>query len=359
VLQQWFLGYIDMYNYVISLIKSRFKEELEENSKIKLIDLEMDLNITKIKKKATITKKSLQEKYGINMHVLDYALTDAIAMFKSKISNLKNGHIRKSKLKYLKRTKNNKLIKIEKYLCQDNSFCVSDLGSYMKTKPSINFKETITTVGIVQYDTKKNKYYLLARKQIINESNNNDEYDSNMKSYNDIIETSNEYLKFIKKNKIDTDISIVKKLNKEMDTNKRRLNKEKIYKNKMKFKHNKNTNDNVLSIDPGIRTFLTCLSNDHLLEIGTKISTIIKRKLRFIDNINKNAMIPAKEKIKIINRTEEKIKNKINDYHWKIINYLSSNYSHVLVGNFSTKQMGENDVNKMLKRIVKLDVFIV
>jgi len=351
VLQQWFNGYIDMYNYVINLIKNRFREELKENSKIKLIDLEIDLNISKIKKKATFTKERLREMYSINMHILDYAITDAIAMFKSKVSNLKNGHIRKSKLKYLKKTKNNKIIKIEKYLCRDNSFCVTELGSFMKTKPFINFKETVTTVAIVQYNVKKDKYYLLVRQQIINDLNNDTDHDAKMKSYNEIVQTSNEYLSFIKKNKLNTDTTIVKNLNKKMDLNKRRVNKERTYQNKIKFKNNKLLNKDILSIDPGIRTFLTCLSNNHLLEIGTKLAVSLKRKLKAIDKINDNNSIPKKEKDKLINRTEEKIKNKVNDYHWKIVNYLSSNYSHILIGNFSTKRMGEGDVNKMLKRI--------
>jgi hypothetical protein len=352
VLQEWFLGYIDMYNYVISLIRCQFIKELSGNCNFKLVDLEIDLNIGKIKKKATKIKENLRKKYNINMHILDYALTDAIAMFKSKISNLKNGHIKKSKLKYLKKMKNNKIIKIEKQICGNNSFCMSELGSFMKTKPSINFKTAITTVAIVQYDTKKDKYYLLVRSNIQYDSDSK-EYEERIKFYDDKIETSNEYLNFIKKNKLKTDTSIIKKLNKELDLNKRRLNKEKIYQNKMKFKNNKKQNNTVLSIDPGIRTFLSCLSNDHLLEIGKKIAVTIKRKLKSIDNINKNETIPKKEKDKIINRTEEKIKNKINDYHWKIVNYLSSNYSHILVGNFSTKKMGESDVNKMLKRIAK------
>ena len=39
------------------------------------------------------------------MHILDYAIIDATAMIKSKISNIKNGYQFKSKLKYLKKSK--------------------------------------------------------------------------------------------------------------------------------------------------------------------------------------------------------------------------------------------------------------
>jgi hypothetical protein len=262
VLQKWFIAYIEMYNFVIDLIKTDFKKELAINSKIKLIDLEIDINIGKLKKKAVNEKNYLRNKYSVNMHILDYALTDAIAMFKSKISNLKNGHIRKSKLKYLKKTKNNRIIKIEQYLCSNSSFCVSELGSEMKTKPNINFKETIKRVGIVQYNQKKNKYYLLVRTDIIHDSTKNEDIieTNQLKLYEGIISTSKKYLKFIK-NKLDNNINIdaVKNLNKKMDVNKRRLVKNRIYQNKKKFKNDKSNDKKPLSIDPGIRTFLTFL----------------------------------------------------------------------------------------------------
>ena len=54
---------------------------------------------------------------------------------------------------------------------------------------------------------------------------------------------------------------------------------------------------------------------------------------------------------KLVRRTELKIKNKINDYHWKIINYLTDNYNHILIGNFSTKKFVESKTSPILKRI--------
>ena len=47
----------------------------------------------------------------------------------------------------------------------------------------------------------------------------------------------------------------------------------------------------------------------------------------------------------------DKIKNKINDYHWKIIDYLTANYIHILIGNFSSKKFMESKNNPMLKII--------
>ena len=356
VLQKWFNAYIEMYNYVITYIKKQWKKALSKNKHIKIIDLEIDLNISKIKKQASTEKEYLRNKYSINMHILDYALSDAIAMFKSKISNLKNGYIKKSRLKYLKKSKNNKTIKIENMLCNDNSFCVSELGNYMKSKPNINYKEKITMVGIVQYNKKKDKYYLLVREEIINNNSNENIVDKwlDNKLYDNVIQTSNEYLKTIKNTKKNIDVTVVKKLNKKINLNKRRNKREEKYNNKMKFKNNNLKNsqkEDLLSIDPGIRCFLTCVSNNHLLEIGDNLASKIKRKLRSIDNINNNAMMYKKEKERIIDRIKNKIHNKVNDYHWKIIHYLTSHYNHIMIGNFSTKDMGESNIKPMLKRI--------
>ena len=38
--------------------------------------------------------------------------------------------------------------------------------------------------------------------------------------------------------------------------------------------------------------------------------------------------------------------------HWQIVNYLTTNYNHILLGSYSTKEMVENNKsNKMNKRI--------
>ena len=45
----------------------------------------------------------------------------------------------------------------------------------------------------------------------------------------------------------------------------------------------------------------------------------------------------------------------IEDTQWKIANYLTTNYKLVIVGNFSTKKMGEQKkISKMLKRIASI-----
>ena len=349
IFNNWFNAYIEMYNHIINKIKNKFKEESHKNLGLKLVDFKLNMNIGQLKKEAVNEKKFLNEKYNINMHILDYAISDALAMYKSKISNLKNGHIKKSRLRYLKKTKANKIFKIENHLCNSTSFCSSIVGKQLKTKPNINFKEKIKIVGIVQYDSKKDKYYLLVREHIINKQEN--KFDKEIGMLDLINKTSNDYLNFIKKNKVKTDLNIIKNLNKQMDLNKRKIKMKNQRENKKQYRKKETKNKNEISIDPGIRTMFTGISNDHVIEIGKNISEKIKRKIKFMDNIRNNIIINGKRKERIIKRTEEKLKNKINDYHWKIIDYMVKNYKHIIIGNFSTKQMGEGKISKMTKRI--------
>lgn len=359
VFQKWFLAYIDAYNLVIKKIKDEFKKQLTINKKFKIINLKIDLNINNLKKEFSINKSNISDKSNINMHILDYAIGDAIAMFKSKISNLKNGHVKKTQIRYLKRTKSNKIFKIENYLCKHSTFCPSELGQTIKTCPQIDFKNEINIVGIIQYNKHTNEYSLLVRKRIMNktEKETND-YNKSIQLYDNCLHTSKEYLKLIKSTK-KTDINCdpVKNLNKQLNSSKRKLTNDYVYSNEVSYKRKQSTNANanantkIVAIDPGIRTFLTGVSNDHTIEIGSNIGHQIKHELKFIDKITNNDNLDNLKKTKLLLKTRNKLKNKINDYHWKIINHLICNYNHILIGNFSTKSMGESNMYKMTKRI--------
>ena len=306
IFKKWFSAYIEMYNLIIKKIKIAFRALLLIDPKAKLTDLKIELNISKLKKEFSVNKENLQTKYDINMHILDYAMTDAIAMYKSKITNLRKGHIKKSRLRYLKQTKKTKIFKVENMLCQDYSFCSTKLGKFIQTNPTINFKQDTEIVGIVQYNETTNEYRYLARKRIFVETIKNKIYPKS--------EAKN-------------------------------IDNEKIYKMKQ------SKNENVISLDPGIRTFMTGISNKNIIEIGTNMSKTIQTKISRLDKIINNPDIHSQKKDKLAKRIRLKIKNIVDDYHWKIIKYLVDNYGHILIGNFSTKKMGQSDQQKIIKRI--------
>ena len=105
-----------------------------------------------------------------------------------------------------------------------------------------------------------------------------------------------------------------------------------------------------VTFDGGIRTFLSGLANNEVLEIGTNMQADITARLKQIDRIQTLNMSKGKKK-KIVQKKYDKIKNRVNDIHWKIINYLITNYKNILIGNFSTKSMCETKINSMIKRV--------
>lgn len=363
IINSWMDGYIDIYNSIIYLIKCEFKKKLEENKNFKLINLKVDLNISKLKKQFSDKKKQIIKSTKINSHILDYAICDAVAMFKSKVSNLRNGHIKKSKLRYLRKTKSNKIIKIENHLCSNNSFSSKIMGNTVKTFPQINFKNDIKIVGIVQYKKSTKEYYLLVRdytykciKNDIREYVSNNEYEYNicnelngnimcLKVLQDVQNMNHS------KTYNPTIIWLQKRI--------RELEKEKKNKYIPLYKKKISSSNRIVSLDPGIRVFLTGISDDHSIEYGVNLSDIVEYKIKHIDHIQCNSSIFPDRKKKIVDRLKNNLSNLIDDFHWKITNNIVKNYKHVLIGNMSSKSIGEGNIGKMLKRISKCFKFYV
>ena len=206
-------------------------------------------------------------------------------MLSSCISNLNNYNCKKSKLKYIKKTKKSKIFKLENNgrTITNSSFCTSKMGKLLKSNPKVDYKEINSTICTIQY--KKGNFYMLVKK------------------------------------KLDT-------------TNRIHKIKE----------------QQIASLDAGHRTYFSCLTNKSLIEIGNGIDKKIKKKLQKMDNIK--ASKDVKHKRKYLLKREKDIANYINDMHWKIISYLTNNYNHILLGNYSTKSMVESDkTNKINKRI--------
>lgn len=110
---------------------------------------------------------------------------------------------------------------------------------------------------------------------------------------------------------------------------------------------------NTISLDPGIRTFMTGYSNKQCVNIGDGITTHLKKYINKIDKINNDIYATKKQIKKVEKRCYKKIENTINDMHWKSINYLTNNYNTIVMGNMSTKSIVSNKSNSNLPKIVK------
>ncbi|ARF08269.1 transposase [Catovirus CTV1] len=96
---------------------------------------------------------------------------------------------------------------------------------------------------------------------------------------------------------------------------------------------------NIIVLDPGLRTFMTGLSESALYKIGTNITSTVKKSITRLNKIKENVHISKKIKKKnerIINR---KITNKIDDMQWKTINFLTQNFKNILLGDMSAKSI--------------------
>jgi transposase len=117
------------------------------------------------------------------------------------------------------------------------------------------------------------------------------------------------------------------------------------------IKHDKD----VISIDLGLRTFITGVSNKDVIEIGNNIQPKIKEMLKYKDKIMNNKEIPKSIRKKIEIRTNRKLSNLRDELHWKTINYLTKHHKRIIIGDLNSKSIVRNDgsvLRKMDKRLV-------
>ena len=298
IINKWLYAYILMFNYT-----SKYFRICRYNKEKPII------NLTALKKHLYNEKLNIQKwskialnnrKKTVDSHLLDGAIQDALNRYKSCLSNLRNGNIKYFRLRYMKMNKERKIFKIEKSAFKEKTFYSSVLGKKVECSiKNYNYLANIETTATLQYIKKTNIYYLLVKKQV---SKTNDK------------------------------------------------------------------NNNIISIDPGIRTLITGYSNNHILTIGNKCNGMINKRLKTIDKINRingniivkkkgeiileNKFFSDNKKAKITAKKYANIKNKIQDMQWKTVKYLTENYKTILIGNFSTKDMGESKkIQKMTKRV--------
>lgn len=103
----------------------------------------------------------------------------------------------------------------------------------------------------------------------------------------------------------------------------------------------------VVALDPGVRIFQTCYDNlGHGYYVGEDSNALrksmeIAQRMRdgIMRNGKKGDSKQRKHLLKVANRVEQKIKNKISDIHRKLSKFLCKEYDKVIIPSFDTKQM--------------------
>jgi len=109
-----------------------------------------------------------------------------------------------------------------------------------------------------------------------------------------------------------------------------------------------------IAIDPGIKPFISCRTNDELINVGTNMSSLIGKYIKKIDILNDIETMTKKQKNKKERKYYLKLKNITDELHWKIIKYITNNYGNVIIGNLSMKEASKKEKSKLnseLKRI--------
>ena len=114
-----------------------------------------------------------------------------------------------------------------------------------------------------------------------------------------------------------------------------------------------------ISLDPGVRTFLTGYSPDGTIcKLGDNASSRLFRLLLKADKIQS---LIAKETRRIcrkqlkMNKTKilQKVRNLTNEMHHKIALYLVSNYKNILIPDFESKNMSNKKTRKIRCKSVR------
>lgn len=212
-------------------------------------------------------KDNLMKKYKVYSHTLDGAIKLACASYKSAITNLKNGHIRRFRIRYLKKKKDSHIIDIEKVYIKSNTIFPLYIKGDMKNTQNVDYLH-IDKDCKIQYNRNKDIFTLLVPEDLNNQ--------------------------------------------------------------------NKKRKKEYISIDPGLRTFLTCISDNQVIEIGSNIGKELGNINRRIEKYDKIENKKIRDRYKTLLR--EKIKNRVRDMHYKIINFLQK-YKNIFIGKWSTKSI--------------------
>ena len=297
ILQNWFKTTTLIYNEALHYIRENYKftkkEIVRDILKTEITKSNKFSNKWHVRKQLRYIKNKMQKdntiiinkkytknkqniKCKIDIHTLDKTIFQLVQNIKSSVTNMLNGNIKRFRLKFWKYTRPSKIIELEKNKISKGILCKSIFG---KLSDKIEYMYDGEPYDISQID-------------------------SDFKiNYNSI---TNEYFLLV---------SV-------------KINKNEI-----------NNNGKIIVLDPGLRTFMTGLSDNESLKIGTNVHERIKKYIKRLNKIKNNKNIPLKIQKKNEKLINKKISNKINDLHWKTINYLVSNYETIFLGDMSAKSI--------------------
>lgn len=113
-----------------------------------------------------------------------------------------------------------------------------------------------------------------------------------------------------------------------------------------------------VSLDPGVRTFITFYSPEYSGKIGMSDFSRIQRLCHHLDNlISKRDLCKAKQRKKSLTkatrRMQQKIKDLVGELHHKAARFLVDNFDVILLPTFETKDMASKSKRKIRSKTVR------
>ena len=287
IIDNWQAAYTEMYNKALIYIGTLYPILKQRVSRKKLLPYvsnknrskNINLNNIKIRKQLETTRNNIINKYKnpipIHSNTLDFAIDLIIGNYKSAITNTINNNFKQGfHIKKWKETRPSQNIQMSR----SNTICTSK-----KNKGKLAFSKLGDLV--YQYNGKQYNHINLIPFELNGTSFKINKIESDYKIGKNLIR--NEYYVLIsKKNLVPT---------------------------------KEPNNNNTISLDPGLRVFMTALSNKKALFYGTNVDRRIKQKLRKINNIKNSKKISKSKKRKYERKYNIKIENLTNELHWKVM----------------------------------------
>lgn len=113
----------------------------------------------------------------------------------------------------------------------------------------------------------------------------------------------------------------------------------------------------IVALDPGIRTFMTGFSENKCFKIGHNAFNRIQRLCKHMDTlISKKSKAKSRKKSsmkKALHRMQWKLRNLVEELHYKTARYLVDRFDIILLPKFETSQMGVKNNRKLLSKTVR------
>ena len=117
--------------------------------------------------------------------------------------------------------------------------------------------------------------------------------------------------------------------------------------------------DGVVALDPGVRTFLTYFSEADCGKLGHHAFGRIQRLCHWLDDlISRTAKEPHRRKRRQMRsaqaRTRQRITNLVDELHWQLARWLTSNYRIILLPTFETHDLTQRAGRRIRSKTARM-----